>query len=353
MKRAIALSLGILFMFAVLVPSLADDASLDYVFFNTLPMKNIEALAKKYPKNIRIQNFYSTKKFVEEANITASEGKGWVLMIDYRYDKIILSDSSHHVIIKISGTGTPEYVDDILNLKMSIIERVGDYIAQAESQSKSFSILEIRNANEKSVPAYISRLADSKGKIDLSEENIRSALLSAMGADSSDARTLQEVGHVLSELDTNGNGEIDYEEIFTTSGPKTSDLINFDSKMMDSVSSQISEATDLTTSADNRAVLAALLTLEYQVQESANQIDFDSPIFVGKSGTIASVAFNSTKGYVVVIYQMNPLTTCYGYSNSEDSSLVKASLEIACDKVWTVSYEKYLEKLAALVEQIN
>lgn len=129
--------------------------------------------------------------------------------------------------------------------------------------------------------------------------------------------------------------------------------IQFDSKMMPSVSSQIKEATDFTITDDNRAILAALLTLEYQVQEPDNKIDFTSPLFVAKYGTMASVSFNTDKGYVLVIYQMNPLTTYYSCANSSDSRVAKAALEMSSDEVWEVPYDIYLEKLTALIQQIS
>ena len=137
------------------------------------------------------------------------------------------------------------------------------------------------------------------------------------------------------------------------SGNSIDNPIQFKSKMMVSVSSQIREATDLTLTEDNRAVLAALLTLEYQVQEPNNKIDFTSPIFVAKFGTMASASFNTTKGYAIVIYQMNPLTTYYSYADSSDSRVAKAALEMSSDKVWEVPYDIYLEKLTALVQQIS
>ena len=129
--------------------------------------------------------------------------------------------------------------------------------------------------------------------------------------------------------------------------------IQFESKMMKSVSSQINEATDLTLTEDARAVLAALLTLEFQVQEPDVKIDFTSPIFVAKNGTIATASFNTTKGYVIVLYQMNPLLTYYGFADGSDSRVAKAALELSSDKVWGVSFDLYYEKLTAVVAQIQ
>ncbi len=129
--------------------------------------------------------------------------------------------------------------------------------------------------------------------------------------------------------------------------------VQFDSKLLESVSSQIQEATDLTLKEDTRAVLAALLTLEFQVQEPDIKIDFTSPIYVSKSGTMAAASFNTAKGYALVIYQMNPLTTYYSFADSSDSRIAKAALEMSSDEVWEVSYDLYLEKLTALVQQIT
>ena len=63
------------------------------------------------------------------------------------------------------------------------------------------------------------------------------------------------------------------------------EFVTFNPKMMKSVSSQISEATDFTINVNNRAILAALLTLEYQYQCPNKIIDFTKPILVSKSGT--------------------------------------------------------------------
>ncbi len=109
----------------------------------------------------------------------------------------------------------------------------------------------------------------------------------------------------------------------------------------------------MTLTEDNRAVLAALLTLEFQVQAPDVKIDFTSPIYASKSGTMAAVSFNTTRGYVLVIYQMNPLITYYSFADSSDSTIAKAALDMSSDEVWEASYDLYLEKLTALVQQIQ
>lgn len=139
----------------------------------------------------------------------------------------------------------------------------------------------------------------------------------------------------------------------TAFASSVSNLIQFNSKMMPSVSSQINEATDLTISESNRALLAALLTLEFQVQESNVEIDYQSPIYVAKYGTVVSASFNTSKGYVVVMYQMHPLTTYYSFSNSTDATIAKLALEMSSDSVWEVPFAMYYEMLAQLVNQIS
>lgn len=131
-----------------------------------------------------------------------------------------------------------------------------------------------------------------------------------------------------------------------------SDLIEFDSKMMKSVSSQISSATDLTTTDSNRAILAALLTLEFACQRPDLQIDYSLPIYVGKSGTMASAMFCTEKGYVLVIYQKKPFSTSYGITNEKNANIAKRVLELASDDVWEVPLNLYNEKLALLVNQL-
>ena len=141
--------------------------------------------------------------------------------------------------------------------------------------------------------------------------------------------------------------------LFTTGVHAQSDLIRFNSVMMKSVSSQLNEATDLTTTKENRAVLAALLVLEFQNQKPNDTFDYTSPIYVSKSGTIAAVSFNTSKGYVMVMYQMHPMTTHYAYCDTKNPQLVKATLEMISDRVWEVSLDLFIEKLSILVQQLQ
>jgi len=132
-----------------------------------------------------------------------------------------------------------------------------------------------------------------------------------------------------------------------------SDLIEFNSKMMKSVSSQISSATDLTTTKDGRATLAALLTLEFKYQRPDLNIDFSLPIYVGEKGNMASVMFCTDIGYVLVIYEKIPFSTSYGISNGKNAVVAKLALETASDSVWEVPFTLYNEKLALIVDQLE
>lgn len=111
------------------------------------------------------------------------------------------------------------------------------------------------------------------------------------------------------------------------------EYVTFNSKMMKSVSSQISEATDLTANGDSRAVLAALLTLEYQYQCPNNKIDFTKPILVSKSGTMAAAVFAIQDDYVIVIFQMHPLSTSYAYFGDNNSAMAREALEMVSENV--------------------
>lgn len=131
-----------------------------------------------------------------------------------------------------------------------------------------------------------------------------------------------------------------------------SELTTFKGKMMDSVASQLTSATDLTTTSDNRAILAALLSLEFVTQQPDFTIDYTLPIYACKQGSIASVAVGGEKDYALIIFQMNPLSTSYGYLYGNDPATVRAALEATNESVWQVPLDAYNEKLAALVDQL-
>lgn len=136
------------------------------------------------------------------------------------------------------------------------------------------------------------------------------------------------------------------------------DLIEFDSVFAKSISSQINDATDLTTTNKNRSVLAAFLVLEFQMlidKDTSSNITLDlaSPIYVGKSGTMASVSFNTTKGYVLTIFQSNPLSTQYAFSGSSDSKLAKKALQMSSDSIWEVDSTDFVSALTDLIGAIQ
>ena len=132
-----------------------------------------------------------------------------------------------------------------------------------------------------------------------------------------------------------------------------SEPIQFESILLKSFASQIKEASDLTLTENNRAILAAAMTLEYQVQEPDSKVDLTTPIYAARSGTMASVSFNTDKGYVLIIFQMNPLTTYYGFANSSDPQMAYGALLMSSDEVWEVPFDLFYEKLKLLVDQIT
>ena len=141
----------------------------------------------------------------------------------------------------------------------------------------------------------------------------------------------------------------------TASNGTASDLVFFDSVMMRSVSSQVSSALDLTTSKDNRAVLAALLTLEYKVLFPDANFNLYKPMYISssKQDGIAALTICVDDGYVMIIYKSKPLSTSYAYLNTSDSSDVKTALGMISDSVWTVEIDDFNEKMALLVDQLS
>ena len=131
-----------------------------------------------------------------------------------------------------------------------------------------------------------------------------------------------------------------------------SDLQEFKSVMMKSVASQINQATDLTTTDNDRAILAALLTLEFANQQPDFKIDYSLPMYVCKTGTIASVAVGGEKDYAVILFQSKPLSTSYGLFHTTDYKKVKAALMMSSESVWQVDLGLYNEKLEALIGQL-
>ena len=132
-----------------------------------------------------------------------------------------------------------------------------------------------------------------------------------------------------------------------------SDLVEFKSIMMSSVSDQINSAADLTATGDNRAILAALLSLEFAKQRPDFTINYKLPIFACVQGNIAAVAIGGEKDYAVIIYQSKPLSTSYGILYGNDPAIVRATMESTNQHVWTVDLDKYNEKLAGVVSQLG
>ncbi len=131
-----------------------------------------------------------------------------------------------------------------------------------------------------------------------------------------------------------------------------SDMTEFRGKMMESVASQLSSAADLTSTSGNRAILAALLSLEFVTQCPDFSIDYSLPIYACVQGDIAAIALGGEEDYALVIFQMNPLSTSYGFLYGNNPATVKVALDAANESVWQVPIDEYNEKLALLVEQL-
>lgn len=134
---------------------------------------------------------------------------------------------------------------------------------------------------------------------------------------------------------------------------ETSELVEFKSVMMESVSDQIHSASDLTATENNRAALAAMLSLEFANQRPDFTIDYLLPIYVCKQGDLAAVALGGEDDYALVIYQSDPLATCYGILKGDNPNTIQATLKATNESVWKVSIDDYNEKLLALIGQIE
>ena len=136
------------------------------------------------------------------------------------------------------------------------------------------------------------------------------------------------------------------------------DLTKFDGKMTQSIASQIPSAASLTGTKDTRALLSAFLTLEFQMliekdKTSNISLDLTTPVYVGAQGDMASVSFNTNKGYVLIIFQSKPLSTHYAFSGSSNSEVARKALLASSDDVWEVKVEDLITQLALLMQAIQ
>ena len=136
------------------------------------------------------------------------------------------------------------------------------------------------------------------------------------------------------------------------------DAVSFNGIMSKSIASQINAASDLKIRAKNRSFLAALLALEFQMlvnEDKASNItlELESPIYVGKSGDMASVSFNTNEGYVVMIFQTKPLSTYYAFAGSANSQMAKEALKQSSDQIWEVPSEDLATAVTQLMGAIQ
>ena len=140
----------------------------------------------------------------------------------------------------------------------------------------------------------------------------------------------------------------------TTKTTQTSgSLTKFNSIMMKSASSQVRQPTDFLLNDGNRAIIAALLTLEFQCQKPNVKIDFTNPIYVGKKDSSVFVVFSIGTKYVSVFYSFPPLTTAYGYIDAMTDSAIRNSLSIVSDTYYKVDMRKYNSVLQKLIKQLQ
>lgn len=135
--------------------------------------------------------------------------------------------------------------------------------------------------------------------------------------------------------------------------------VEFDGVLSESIASQINNASDLTANTNSRALLAAFLVLEFQflIQNDTTgniKLNIDNaPIFVAKSGTMASVSFDTSKGYVLIIFQSNPLSTYYAFAGYSNSDMAKKALQMSSDSVWEVNLEDFISAFNSLMGAIS
>ena len=151
--------------------------------------------------------------------------------------------------------------------------------------------------------------------------------------------------------DVDGTDAVDYTEDIS-GGVNYTNLVFFDGKWTKNFISGYAAAADMTIEAENRALLAALMTVEFTEQEPKLNIDTEKPIFVASMEDMAVVAFDSDQGYVHIFLQLDPMAICYGFINTHDPDYMLVDLESTSDMVWQVTEDEYYEALIALATQL-
>ena len=136
------------------------------------------------------------------------------------------------------------------------------------------------------------------------------------------------------------------------SGIHYTNLVFFQSRWVAKYMQNYGSASEITEDPDGRALLAALLTVEYTEQQPDVEIDTSKPIFVGKMDDMAIVAFDTDQGYAQLFLQMDPLATCYGYIETHNPDSVRVDLEGSTDQIWELTEDEYYDALIALATQL-
>ena len=111
-------------------------------------------------------------------------------------------------------------------------------------------------------------------------------------------------------------------------------------------------AADITADPEGRALLAALMTVEFTEQQPDVEIDTSKPIFVALMDDMAIVVFDTDQGYAQLFLQLDPLATCYGYIETHNAGAVQVDLEGSSEQVWELSEDEYYDALIDLATQL-
>ena len=137
-----------------------------------------------------------------------------------------------------------------------------------------------------------------------------------------------------------------------TDGLRFSDLVFFQPRWTGPFMAGYSTASEIAMDPDGRALLAALMTVEFTDQVQDAEVDTEKPIYVGAMEDMTVVAFDTNKGYARIFLQLDPLATSYGYIQTHDAEAVRTDMESICDQVWDLNEDAYYDALIALAEEL-
>ncbi len=136
------------------------------------------------------------------------------------------------------------------------------------------------------------------------------------------------------------------------SGINYTNLVFFQSRWVEQYMNNYASAADITADPEGRALLAALMTVEFTEQQPDVEIDTSKPIFVALMDDMAIVVFDTDQGYAQLFLQLDPLATCYGYIETHNAGAVQVDLEGSSEQVWELSEDEYYDALIDLATQL-